>query len=161
MFNLRRLPDKILFRETPENPYLRRWHVLPRNKYFNIYLHEILMPDAETALHDHPWWNISIVLKGGYLEYLKGKDGDLVKQIVVWRSPGSIIFRRATDAHRIGLAANWDPAIGKQTWLPSWSLFITGRNVRVWGFHCPQGWTPYDKFLKVTSTTSTGKGCES
>lgn len=157
----RRPPDKLIAREGDlQNPYMRRWHVIPRNKWFNIYLHEILQPDDERALHDHPWWNISIVLKGGYIEHLKARTGDVVKEYGVWRAPGNIVFRRAVTAHRISLAAKWNPHLGKHEWLSSWSLFITGRNLRVWGFHCPQGWVPFDKFLTVTPTSSTGKGCE-
>jgi hypothetical protein len=52
-----------------ENPYLLRWWVIPRNRWFNIYPHHMLRDDDPRALHDHPWWNVSIVLKGGYMEH--------------------------------------------------------------------------------------------
>lgn len=161
MFSLRRPPDMIISREGDlETPYMRRWYVIPRNRWFNIYLHEILQPDDERALHDHPWWNISLVLKGGYLEHMKGKPGDIHREYAIWRSPGRLVFRRAATAHRIGLAQKWDHTTGKYHWLPCWSLFITGPRIRVWGFHCPQGWVPFDQFLLRTPTSSIGKGCE-
>ena len=38
-----------------ERPYLRRWWVIPRNRLFNVYLHQFLRSDDDRALHDHPW----------------------------------------------------------------------------------------------------------
>ena len=35
--------------------YLSRWHIIPRNRYFNIYLHKFVGSDDDRALHDHPW----------------------------------------------------------------------------------------------------------
>src|SRR5438309_7455387 len=51
-----------------ENPYMRRWWVVPRNEGCNVYLHEILRGDDDRALHDHPWDNTSMLLDGGYTE---------------------------------------------------------------------------------------------
>jgi hypothetical protein len=50
-------------------PYLTRWHVLPRNKWFNIYLHRFLHGDDDRALHDHPWRSASLILEGRYTEH--------------------------------------------------------------------------------------------
>lgn len=36
------------------NPYLLRWWVIPRNRFFNVYLHKFLRDDDDRALHDHP-----------------------------------------------------------------------------------------------------------
>lgn len=44
------------------NPYLLRWWVIPRNRFFNVYLHKFLRDDDDRALHDHPWWSMSIIL---------------------------------------------------------------------------------------------------
>ena len=30
-----------------ERPYIRRWWIIPRNKLFNIYLHQVLRDDDE------------------------------------------------------------------------------------------------------------------
>ena len=72
-----RAPDFII--GGAEDAYMLRWWVIPRNRWFNIYLHKILRDDDPRALHDHPWWNISIVLKGGYLEWFSnpGKTTEL------------------------------------------------------------------------------------
>src|SRR3546814_20880058 len=52
-----------------DNPYLRRWYIIPRNRWFNVYLHEFLRDDDDRALHDHPWVNLSILLRGQYVEH--------------------------------------------------------------------------------------------
>ena len=61
-----RKPDFII--GPKDAPYLRRWWIIPRNRLFNIYLHQILRSDDDRALHDHPWINCSIILKGRYME---------------------------------------------------------------------------------------------
>ncbi len=100
--------------------YLLRWFVIPRNRFFNIYLHCFLRSDEDFALHDHPWYNISIVLLERYFEHTpRGK---------FLRKPGSIVFRKGTSRHRIEL-----PIInGGMSYC--WSLFITGPRYREWGF---------------------------
>lgn len=153
-----REPDFIIIRKN-NSPYMRRWYVIPRNRWFNIYLHNTLQDDDDFALHDHPWWNISVVLKGGYWEVTpRITPGSL--QITslyqdhrrVWRRPGSIIFRRATDAHRLELERDsymgtWNPITDRYDWTkrprPSWSLFITGPNHRTWGFWYKDGWRSF------------------
>jgi hypothetical protein len=147
-----RPPDFVI--GSPENPYLLRWWIIPRNRWFNIYLHQIRRSDDDRALHDHPWWNISIVLKGGYEEvtpcFLEGCKGTDTR----WRGPGSVIFRRATAAHRLVIPAR----DGAQRFC--WSLFITGRRVREWGFHCPHGWRDWRVFTAPADRGQIGRGCE-
>jgi len=129
-----------------DNPYILRWWIIPRNRFFNIYLHHILRSDDERALHDHPWWNLSIVLKGGYEEVTPHKT--------LWRRPGSVVLRKATATHRLVL-----PIRGGGIRF-AWTLFITGPKIRDWGFHCPQGWVPWQRFVSKTDTGSVGRGCE-
>ena len=64
-----RPPDFIVGSET--DPYLRRWHLLPRNRLFNVYLHNFCRSDDDRALHDHPWVNMSVLLSGSYMEHVK------------------------------------------------------------------------------------------
>ena len=144
-----RKPDFVIGK--PEDPYLRRWWILPRNRFFNIYLHHIMKSDDDRALHDNPWWNVSIILKGGYLEIMPQK------MLVRWA--GDVIFRRANAAHRLVL-----PNDNKTNAIrPCWSLFITGRKVREWGFLCPQGWRHWRDFIGVKNGEARGdeigKGC--
>ena len=53
-----------------DDPYLLRWFLIPRNHILNVYLHKFLRSDDDRALHDHPWWFVSIMLRGRYLEWL-------------------------------------------------------------------------------------------
>lgn len=144
-----------------ERPYMLRWWVIPRNRWFNIYLHKVLRDDDDRALHDHPWWNISIVLRGGYVEVMPDKrrlttpftrisDMPVVRKL---RRPGSFVLRRATDAHRLELVKDGDRA------RHCWSLFITGPVQRQWGFHCAQGWRSHPDFAAADDPGQIGRGC--
>lgn len=133
--DLRRPPDVVIGVN-----YLSRWHVIPRNPLFNVYLHKFLGSDDERALHDHPWVNCSIVLKGSYREH--------TKQGSPLRRRGSIVLRRATAAHRLEVVHG-----------PVWTLFITGPRIRAWGFHCPQGWVHWRRFTKPGDKGQIGQGC--
>lgn len=143
-----RPPDFLI--GNPDAPTVRRWWVIPRNRWFNIYLHNILRDDDDRALHDHPWLNCSIVLEGGYLEFsLDGRP--------TFRPPGSIIFRMPTTAHRLVLLREY--AVANIATRPAWTLFITGPRIREWGFYCPQGWKLWSDFVKKGSTGEVGPGC--
>lgn len=121
---------------------MRRWWVIPRNRIFNIYLHNIVRSDDDRALHDHPWWNLSILLKGQYLESTPTGNH--------FRKRGSLILRKATSAHRLEIVGG-----------SVWTLFITGPVIRSWGFHCPQGWRHWKEFVKVVEGgNETGRGCD-
>lgn len=129
-----------------DDPYLLRWWVIPRNRFFNIYLHHFLRSDDDRALHDHPWWNLSILLDGEYTEHTIAAGG--VNQAAV-RKAGQFKFRGAKSAHRIELHNG-----------PCWTLFITGPVMRTWGFHCPKGWRPWKQFVDDRDTGKVGRGCE-
>lgn len=132
----KRKPDVIIGAD-----YMRRWWLIPRNDYFNIYLHQINHSDDDRALHDHPWWNMSIVLQGGYQEVTN--DG------VVTRHAGDVCFRSGSRLHRLVIPDN-QPAV---------TVFITGPKYREWGFACPKGWVPWQKFTNPTDRYQVGAGC--
>jgi hypothetical protein len=134
-----REPDQIIGGK--ERPYMLRWWVIPRNRFFNIYLHHFLRSDDDRALHDHPWWNLSILLRGRYLEHTRDR--------IRLRHAGCMVLRRATCAHRIELIDG-----------PVWTLFLTGPKIRSWGFHCPQGWRHWRKFTAADDPGAVGQGCD-
>lgn len=123
------------------SPYLLRWHVIPRNRYFNIYLHKLVRPDWDEALHDHPWVNLSIILAGAYRE-IEPRGARVLRA-------GSARLRCAAQAHRLELLSN----------VPCWSLFITGPKVREWGFLCRHGWVHYSDFVVPGRHGEIGAGC--
>lgn len=142
-----------------DNPYCNRWWVIPRNRIFNIYLHEFLRDDDDRALHDHPWINCSIPLRVGYTEILFGWSPwggrmELPQLNRVDRRPGSITFRRAATAHRVVLFRDIE---GNP--IPAWSLFLTGPVVRPWGFWCHKGWRYWRDFAAGDHGEIVGKGC--
>jgi hypothetical protein len=125
--------------------YLRRWWIVPRNHFQNVYLHEINESDDARALHDHPWDNVSFILAGSYTEITP--EGETV------RNPGDVVYRTATDAHRLII-----PDGGQVL-----SLFLTGPIVREWGFHCPKGWRHWKDFVDLGTNGQSsliGRGCE-
>lgn len=144
-------------RDPVERPFLLRWFVIPKNKWCNIYLHKFVRDDEDRALHDHPWFNLSIVLLGQYIEQTIRSGGVHWKQLF---TAGAFKFRTPWAAHRVELTygtAEYGYAHacglverhmmpGGTGKMPSWSLFITGPEMRKWGFHCPGEWRSSNKF---------------
>jgi hypothetical protein len=94
-----REPDFVIGADSPGGPYMRRWWIIPRNRFLNIYLHQILRDDDDRALHDHPWWNVSIILRGGYFECTPGPDHD--RPCRRWRGAG----RRCVQTRKVGASS--------------------------------------------------------
>ena len=121
--------------------YLHRWWILPRNRYFNIYLHRFYASDDDRALHDHSYWNCSIILRGSYREHFKNRS--------TIRKAGDIICRFPKTAHRIEILDG-----------PVTTIFITGPRIREWGFHCPKGWRHWKDFTNPGDSGLIGRGCD-
>lgn len=120
---------------TPEGEeYLRRYHIF-ESKWFRIYLHKISLSDADPCMHDHPWWFISFILRGGYTEHTpKG---------TFQRRPGNVLYNPIPWLHRLELKK------------PAWTLLIGGPVSRVWGFMTPNGWMPFDEYNKQKDLAAT------
>lgn len=138
-------PDMII--GGADDPYLLRWYLIPRNKLFNVYLHNFMRSDDDRALHDHPWWNFSFLLCGCYIEHTIAAGG--INHRTEYHA-GDFKFRRAIAAHRVELNNG-----------PCWSLFVTGPRIREWGFHCPLlGWVHWKDFTAGPRGEHIGKGCD-
>jgi len=107
--------------------YMERWWLIPRNKYFNVYLHKISHSD-EPTLHDHEYMSLSYCLKGVMKEILLGSY-----RVV---APGDFIFRLPSTLHYL-----------KKVSTVVWTIFITGPRVRLWGFQTLLGWEPWYLYL--------------
>ena len=121
--------------------YLRRWWLVPRNPWCNLYLHEIRRSDDDRAFHDHPWANRSFVISGSYIEH--------TPEGVFTRRAGDVVERSATALHRLEVVPG-EPAI---------SLFMTGPKLREWGFACPNGWVHWEEFCAPGDGSQVGRGC--
>jgi len=157
-------PHFVIWTEPPEEgekPQLLRWWLIPRNRWFNIYLHKTIRNDEDRALHCHPWNSVSFLLAGRLGEYrfkhfkllesygfrpeaLKDHGQQEFRELKKFRP----VFRKATEAHRLNL-----PGQGH-----AWTIFITGPKIRNWGFHCPKGWVPWQKFCQIDNPGKP-KGC--
>lgn len=124
-----------------------RWHLIPKNEIFNIFLHHWLRSDDDRACHDHPWWSISIMLKGRIGEVVRDPCGtEFLNTISRWIPK----LRSDTYAHRIVLITP-----------TAWTLFITFKKTRRWGFYCPKGWIHWEDFCKSRDNSSeVGRGCD-
>lgn len=134
---INRDPDFVV--GSADDPYMRRWYLIPRNRFFNIYLHEFCRSDSDKEMHTHPWlFNATIVLKGFYIEEEVVYGGfHRPTQMASWDR--WFRLRGPWCAHRVIL-----PLTSQRTW----TLFITGPIVHMWGFIDPNfGWTDYKTFL--------------
>ncbi len=135
LFLLEKCNRKRIIKDRMDNEdYLLRYYLFLKNRKtfpFNIFLHKFLKSDTED-LHDHPWGFTTIILWGGYWEYVP----NLPK---TWYGPGSIIIHKPTDFHRIEL----DPEKPDV-----WTLFIPGKRCREWGFQTKNGWTDEKTYLE-------------
>ena len=128
-----------------DRDYLQRWYIIPRNRFFNIYLHRYTGSDDDRALHDHPWWSLSINGKGRLAEirerfvendYGWWQAGEETRDII----PFWPYLRAPLDMHRMLLRTE-----------TAWTLFITGPRVRDWGFRQfdePNNWLEKGEFFK-------------
>lgn len=134
-----RNPDTII--GGAADPYLLRWYLIPRNRWFNAYYHVFKRSDDDRALHCHPWISLSLCLRGEATEI--DQSGTKVIRVGQWR------FRRAKYAHRMFLHAG-----------ECHTLFLTGPRIREWGFWCPQGWRHWKDFTAGKNGETVGRGCE-
>lgn len=97
----------------PTCPYLVRW--VADFWFFTIRLHHWVASDDQRNFHDHPWWYITLVIRGGYTDI--GPTG--TQKL----STGTCRFFPATHQHTVRVNRGG-----------AWTLLITGREKRVWGF---------------------------
>lgn len=92
-----------------------------------VRIHHIKRSDDDRAFHDHPWWYVTCILRGGYREVTPCyESGMYLGPVYKWIGEGRVLFRRAESWHRLEIS---DPL--KET---AWTLFITGPKRQSWGF---------------------------
>ena len=140
---LERLGRKRIVMDRINNePYLERYYLFLKDRKhfpFNVFLHRFLKSDPDDV-HDHPWPYATVILKGGYWEWVPqfNNKGEKVGEIAKWRSPGHFRFCSATSYHRIEL----DPSV------ECWTLFMPGPHKREWGFLVQNEWIEHGKYLQ-------------
>ena len=132
-----------------DEPYLERYYVFlrDRNRFpFNIFVHKFLKSDPDDV-HDHPWPYFTLILRGGYYEWIPVFDtvGRKIGEVAKWRSPGHFRFSSATSYHRIEL----DPDV------TCWTLFCPGVKQRDWGFLVKNKWVQWQEYLTMRKSQRT------
>lgn len=137
---------RLIMDRRDDEPYLERYYLFLRDRKrfpFNMFLHKFLKGDPDDV-HDHPWPYFTIILKGGYYEWIPQFDAQGRKscEIRKWRGPGH--FRRcvANSFHRIELAPG----------VTCWTLFFPGPQRRDWGFLVDDEWIQHDQYFANRKT---------
>ena len=122
-------------------PYLERYYLFLKDRArfpFNVFLHRFLKSDPDDV-HDHPWPYATLILKGGYYEWLPkfNNNGQKIGELQVWRGPGHFRVCGASSYHRIELDPN----------VECWTLFMPGPQQREWGFLSKGKWVQHEQYL--------------
>lgn len=112
-----------------ECPYMRRW--VADFGPLAVRLHRWERSDDARAFHDHAWWFLTLVLRGSYAdESPAGRDV---------LTAGSVRYRSSSHKHTV------------QVLRPgTWTLLVTGRPVRRWGFWVRGKLVMRDKYFATT-----------
>ena len=102
--------------------YVRRWYL--ETSFFTVRLHHWLHSDDTRHMHDHPWWFITMVLKGSYVDLSPNKNELMI--------PGMIRFRPANHQHSVKVGSGG-----------CWTILLTGPKIRKWGFWVGKKWKKY------------------
>ena len=137
---------RIVYDRVNNEPYLERYYVFLKDRStfpFNVFLHKFLKSDPDDV-HDHPWNYRTLILKGGYWEWIPqfNNKGHKASEIAVWRGAGSFRSAKANSYHRVELDPN----------VECWTLFIPGRKKREWGFLSKGTWVQWEKYLAKRAT---------
>ena len=133
---------RVIMGRQNNEPYLERYYLFLKDRGsfpFNIFLHKFLKSDPDD-LHDHPWPYATLILKGGYYEWVPTYDqqGRKLCEVAVWRRPRHFRISSADSFHRIEL----DPEV------TCWTLFMPGSQKREWGFATRGGWIQHEQYLE-------------
>jgi hypothetical protein len=132
---------RVIMDRQSNEPYLERYYVFLKDRTwfpFNIFVHKFLKSDPD-HLHDHPWPYFTLILKGGYYEWVPyyDKDNNKMTEICKWRGAGHFRICKETSYHRIDLNPD----------ITAWTLFMPGPQKREWGFMVRNKWIHNTDYL--------------
>ena len=133
---------RVVMDRTSDEPYLERYYLFLKERDsfpFNVFLHKFLKSDPDDV-HDHPWPYATLILKGGYYEWIPqfNNKGQKISELQVWRGPGHFRICGANSFHRIELVPG----------ITAWTLFMPGAKQRDWGFLVKNKWVQWEEYLK-------------
>jgi hypothetical protein len=132
---------RIIMDRVDNEPYLERYYIFLKDRKrfpFNVFLHKFLKGDPDDV-HDHPWSYFTLILWGGYYEWIPyfNEMGEKVNEIQKWRGPGHFRMCRPNSYHRIELKPG----------VTAWTLFMPGPQVRDWGFWVNNKWIQNEEYI--------------
>ena len=138
---------RVIFDRLENEPYLERYYLFLKDRKhfpFNIFLHKFLKGDPDD-IHDHPWPYATLILKGGYYEWVPEFNslGEKIGEIRHWRGPGHFRVCKPTSYHRIELKDD----------VVAWTLFMPGPQQREWGFLVNNKWMEHGKYFDYRKST--------
>ncbi len=124
--------------------HFRRWTAMT-TPWFSVYVHQILEPDSDEHLHNHPWSLRSLVLRGQYVEKMQIQEG----MAYTLRKPGHYAFRSLSDYHKIDEVVDG----------PVWTLNLVGKRENDdWGYLTSVGPMPNLSYRSLKRTGHLPKG---
>jgi hypothetical protein len=127
---------RIIMDRQCNEPLVTRYYLFLKDRKnfpFNAFLHKFHKGDPGDV-HDHPWPYFTLILAGGYYEWVRNGNCEIRK----WRGPGHFRFCSATSYHRIELKEGVTP----------WTLFMPGPQTREWGFLVKNKWIHNGNYLE-------------
>jgi hypothetical protein len=142
---------RVIMDRVNNEPYLERYYLFLKDRSwfpFNIFLHKFLKGDPDDV-HDHPWAYATLILKGGYWEWIPQfhEDGTKSCEIGKWRGPGHFRICKPNSFHRIELEEGITP----------WTLFMPGPQKKDWGFLVKNKWIQNEKYMTMRRSTNDSK----
>jgi hypothetical protein len=133
---------RIIMDRADNEPYLERYYVFLKDRKhfpFNIFIHKFLKSDPDDV-HDHPWPYATLILRGGYYEWIPefNSKGEKISETRHWRVAGHFRICGANSYHRIELDPN----------VTAWTMFMPGPQRREWGFLVNNKWIPNGQYLQ-------------
>jgi hypothetical protein len=133
---------RIIMDRQGKEPYLERYYLFLKDRKrfpFNVFIHKFLKGDPSDP-HDHPWPYATLILSGGYYEWVPqfNPDRTLSCEVRKWRGAGHFRICSPTSYHRIELKKGIVP----------WTLFIPGPQVREWGFWANNEWVQHEDYIE-------------
>ena len=140
---------RVILDRRAHEPYLERYYVFLKDRKrfpFNVFIHKFLKSDPDDV-HDHPWPYATLILKGGYYEWIPEFDsaGKKIGEVRHWRGPGHFRVCGANSYHRIELDPN----------VTAWTMFMPGPQRREWGFLVKDKWIHNDTYLSKMAKQKT------
>jgi hypothetical protein len=127
------LREDIMDATYPDQVYLRRWRLI-QMPLFGLYIHHIFLPDKDRDPHDHPWPFVTMILRGGYDERVYENPDRALTHLKIWDQFSVHRFRTSWAHQILTIRPN------------TFTLVLTGRRRRVWGFWTDEGWVRWQDY---------------